>query len=294
MKAGAAIWTIGLIAGSVSCGYIGLDYTDQNVDVGGPNVGGSGGSDIGEAPPPRAEGGASALDRPKPSCFGPCQRVEDGLLLLYDFDEGDGVFVLDRSGHEPSLDLVIEDPERTRWVESGLELKEDTMLSSKIPASRLAEAIEENQELTLEAWVHPADPLQGGPSRFFTISRDAMSRNFTLGQDEGRFIARLRTSETNENGLPTLESTPVVSTRLSHVVFTHESNGDETIYLNGTVIARREQNGSIDDLSEDYHLAVGNEFTSDARPWHGTVYLIAVYGRALTEREVLRNAHSGK
>lgn len=297
MTDAANIVATGFLLLGVGCGYIGIGVTEQDdVADGASNAGGEDGQwDDGDTPPD-SEGAAPSADDvvPEPACAGSCERVQDDLLVLYDFNEGEGIYVLDKSGQEPSLDLVIEDPEKTRWLESGLELKADTRLSSKVPASRLAEAIEESQELTLEAWVHPADALQSGPARFFTVSADAMNRNFTLGQDKGHFMARLRTSESSENGLPALYSRPVVAERLSHVVFTHPLSGEEVLYLDGEVIGRREHSGEIDDWSDEFFLAVGNEFTDAGRAWHGKIYLIAVYGRALSAEEVIQNAHSAK
>jgi hypothetical protein len=49
-------------------------------------------------------------------------------------------------------------------------------------------------EITIEAWVMPADDIQDGPARIVSLSADTGNRNFTLGQTTDYYDARLRTT----------------------------------------------------------------------------------------------------
>ena len=60
----------------------------------------------------------------------------------------------------------------------------------------------------MEAWVTPAQEVQSGPARIVTLSQDHVNRNFTLGQEEDAYELRLRTTETSDNGLPSLIAGP--------------------------------------------------------------------------------------
>ncbi len=101
---------------------------------------------------------------------GPSQRVQDGLIALYEFSEGQGNLVHDSSGFGPPLDLVIADSSRTDWVPSGLRLRQTTKVASVEPATKLRDAVSASDEVTLEAWVDPDNLEQNGPARIVTLS----------------------------------------------------------------------------------------------------------------------------
>ncbi|MEJ6559460.1 MAG: hypothetical protein QNK61_12320, partial [Akkermansiaceae bacterium] len=90
----------------------------------------------------------------------------------------------------------------------GLALKKATLLRSKQPPRQLTAALKKSNALTLSAWITPAKIDQSGPARIFTISKDSVNRNLTLGQDGNKISVRLRTSGTSANGLPSLDSKP--------------------------------------------------------------------------------------
>jgi hypothetical protein len=81
------------------------------------------------------------------------------------------------------------------------------LISSTEPAVKISSAVRKSHEITVEAWVKPANTTQAGPARIVTISRDPGQRNFTLGQKGGAYEMRFRTSSTSRNGEPAL-STP--------------------------------------------------------------------------------------
>jgi len=66
--------------------------------------------------------------------------------------------------------------------------------------ARLLEACRASNALTIEATLTPANITQDGPARIVTFSSDPANRNFTLGQQQGKLILRLRTPPTGLNG----------------------------------------------------------------------------------------------
>ena len=76
-------------------------------------------------------------------------RVRDGLLVLYDFSEGEGTRVHDRSKAGPPLDLIIEQPEAVSWIENGLRVESAAVVVSADPAGRLVDAIKHSASVTI-------------------------------------------------------------------------------------------------------------------------------------------------
>ncbi|MEM7394590.1 MAG: LamG-like jellyroll fold domain-containing protein, partial [Verrucomicrobiota bacterium] len=154
-------------------------------------------------------------------------RVRGGLVAFYDFTAGEGTVVEDRSGVEPAIDLRIEDPGAVEWGRGALKVKAKTLIRTDKPPKRMLETLKKSGQLTVEAWVHPARLNQSGPARIVTLSRDTSNRNLTLGQDGETFDARLRTTKTGNNGVPSLQSAnQTVDTRPTHVVFTRSRSGE--------------------------------------------------------------------
>ncbi len=224
---------------------------------------------------------------------GPSDRVEDGLIALYEFTEGQGDLVRDTSGFGPPLDLVIADSSRTDWVPSGLRLSQRTTVASVGPATKLRDAVSASDEVTLEAWVDPADLDQNGPARVVTLSANSGNRNLTLGQGvynagSDRVEVRLRTSTSNSNGQPAT-ATPAGSlpAGLAHLLYTRAADGSTAIYVDGQLRATGQATGTLDNWG-DYRLALGNEFDA-FRSWLGTYLLVGFYDRALSPAEVTQN-----
>lgn len=215
-----------------------------------------------------------------------------GLQALYDFAGGSGSTVPDKAGAGTPLDLKIEKDSAVEWAPEGLRLKDSTVLAHAGAPRRLIEAIQRTEELSIEAWITPANLDQSGPARILTLSSGSSERNFTLGQEKGEYQVRLRAAGTNPNGLPALATgTGAASTRLTHLVYTRDRAGTATFYLDGAPVESTGLPGDFSNWSTDYKLAVGNE-TSGDRPWKGTLHLLAIYNRALSEAEVRNTGQS--
>jgi len=83
-----------------------------------------------------------------------------------------------------------------------------------------------------------------------------------------------------------------VKAELTHVVYTRDTSGRATIFLDGVQEATAEVPGNLSNWDGDYRLALSNELTRD-RHWLGELHLVAIYSRALSEQQVKRNFQAG-
>ncbi len=221
-----------------------------------------------------------------------------GALVLYEFEAGGGSVVSDTSGVEPRLDLFIENPAAVSWSGGGLSIDSATRAISATSADKVNDVIRTSNELTMEAWVTPQTVSQSGPARIVSISAGADLRNLTLGhglwgtQPQDLFDVRLRTTDTSVSGTPSLSSpSGSLAARLTHVVYTRDTSGLATIYVDGSAVVSRIVGGDTGNWA-DYVLVLGNEVGAD-RPWLGRYELVALYGRALTPAEIGQNYLAG-
>ena len=224
---------------------------------------------------------------------GQASRATAGLQVLYDFRAASGPLVKDRSGNGKPIDLRIKNPRAVRRSAGALEVRSPTVIQSDRSVGQLATVMRRAAAITVEAWVTPANTKQEGPARILTFSSNSTNRNFTLGQEGGRFDVRLRTSKTSKNGLPSVE-TPQRSLvpRLSHVVYTRDRGGRAKVFLNGTLVVEKKIAGELTNWDARFRLALADE-VSGGRPWLGTYHLVAIYSRDLSAAEVRQNFRAG-
>lgn len=221
------------------------------------------------------------------------ERTRSGLQVLYHFNEGEGHLVKDVSGIGEPVNLRINDPKAVLWGEGSLEIKGKTLIRSERSATRLSDAVRVSGKFTVEAWLKPAAGDQSGPARVVTLSPNGSQRNFTLGQDGARFDVRMRTTQTNDNGIPSTSSPDKnLTTDLTHVVYTRDRNGRTRLYLNGQLSVEKMLEGTTVNWDGSYRLALANEMSND-RPWLGTYHLVAVYNRDLLPHEVEQHFQAG-
>ena len=165
-----------------------------------------------------------------------------------------------------------------------------TAVSVDEAATKITNALQATDELTIEAWLQPDEADQEGPARILTLSGDPSNRNIMLGQgmwsgnDLDKYSLRLRTndSSTSDNGSPeTLSGANVVSTNLTHVVFTFDTAGNATVYRNGVQSSSGTIAGNLNNWDSSYPLMLGNETTLD-REWLGDLHFMAIYDKVLT------------
>ena len=126
-------------------------------------------------------------------------------VALYNFEEGRGDTIKDVSNAGKALNLKISNASAIKWLPyGGLRIDAPTLISSRDSASKVIKAVLKSHEMTIEAWIKPANVSQTGPARIVTVSSDPSQRNFTLGQKGGAYETRFRTTSTSRNGEPAL------------------------------------------------------------------------------------------
>ena len=229
----------------------------------------------------------------------PAESIRGGLQALYTFAEGSGTRVHDVSGSATPLHLTINDASAIRWIPGGLSVTAPGLIASDTSADALITAIQQRNELTIEAWIKPANSEQDGPARIVTLSADHYNRNVTLAQGlwgsqpGALYDVRLRTIATDMNGSPSLSSPDgSLEPDLTHVVYTRDAAGNVRLYLDGEEQARATVAGDLTNWDTGYRLALANELTGD-RPWLGEFHLLAIYNRALGSAEVGAHFEAG-
>ncbi len=214
------------------------------------------------------------------------EDLKNSLQVLYDFRSSQGNQVPDRSGKLPALDLQIEKMSQVKLRDGVLTIRGATKITSNIAAKRLVKAIQRTGAVTIEVWMQPKTLQQDGPARIVTLSRDSGARNFTLGQENASLQVRLRTSKTSMNGIPAVTSkSRILKEELTHVVYTRDSGGNVSIYVNGRLNQRERVLGDFSGWNDQYRLGIGNELSGD-RPWVGDLHWVAVYSRAWRPSDV--------
>ena len=219
-------------------------------------------------------------------------RVRSGALAIYDFDTVRVGEIRDLIPRSADSHLRIADSRSVRVLPGAVELLPGGLLRSRSRPAKLADMVRIGSELSLEAWIRPARADQDGPAAILALSNGSDQHNFLLGQDGGRFVARFRTSKTGRDGGPGL-STPDghADSELTHLVFTRDRTGRARLYLNGAMEVEGPIPGGVEDW-EKATLWFGGGPSSD-RPWSGTYFLAAIYGRDLSPEEVARNYRAG-
>ena len=75
-------------------------------------------------------------------------------------------------------------------------------------------------------------------------------------------------------------------------MYTRARDGLHHLYVDGIERASEERPGDFSSWDKDYRLALGDEFTRD-RPWQGELFLVAIFSRALSRDDALRNFRAG-
>jgi hypothetical protein len=224
-------------------------------------------------------------------------RVASGLQALYTFQEGSGGIINDVSNIGTPLDVTMEN-NNYHWEMERIDFNSPTRASNAANNSKIYTAVTASNELTVEAWVRPADNTQNGPARIVTMSTDWSSRNFTIGQEGGHFIGRIRTTTNgvNGDGIQQLTGGTVQANTLTHIVMTF-SGGVAKLYVNGVLEDTDNIGGNFSNWDANMDFGFGNEFGFAAdnteRDWQGDLDLVAIYSRELSLSEVSDNLSAG-
>ncbi|MEM7474072.1 MAG: DUF1592 domain-containing protein [Planctomycetota bacterium] len=221
-------------------------------------------------------------------------RVSKGIVALYDFNGQEEGWIRDRSGFGSPVDLRIGNRDAIRREAGKLIIRGNAKIVSNKPAQKISSAVVRSGEITVEAWLQPANTTQDGPARVLSLSSDSTHRNVTLGQDKTKWDVRLRSSSTSDNGIPSISTKErVANTELAHVACTRDRAGNVKIYVNGEQVTAGKTKGNLQNWNKTFRLTFGDE-VSGGRQWRGTMHLVAIFNRALSVKEVEQNFAAGE
>ena len=229
-------------------------------------------------------------------------RHETDQIALYEFKTGSGTTAFDTSGVQPALDLTLSG--NYEWFGGwGITIRsaDGQVANGKAQGSTAASAKINDQirmfnEFSIEAWVVPANVTQE-LARIVSYSSGDTARNFTLQQTLYNYDFRHRTSNTGLNGDPQL-STPdadeVLQATLQHVVATYSPVDGRKIYVNGQLVSDPDPiaPGTLVDWQDTFAFVLGNEASGD-QVWEGTLRMVAVHNRELTQPQIQQNFDVG-
>lgn len=233
-------------------------------------------------------------------------RFEDNIIALYEFKEGDGFIANDTSGVEPALNLTLSG--NVDWVggwgikigpsmtdpDTNVLLRNGKAQGSTADSVKLHDQIKATGEYSLEAWVVPNNVSQED-SRIITYSGSSDSRNVTLGQSLYNYEVLHRSSTTDQNTVfATADADERLQASLQHVVVTFAPGQGRKIYVNGQFTGDTDPSeaGNLTEWDNSFAFVLGNETDSNSL-WQGTIRMVAVHNRALTDAQVSQNFQVG-
>jgi len=222
-----------------------------------------------------------------------------GPIVLYTFVDAEEGDIPDVSDDGEPLDLVSDVADGTfSWgaLDDDAALAKSACLQSMDPATKINEAIRDSGQFTVEAWLSTDTLEQGGPARIVTLSEGtASTRNFTLGQQDGSYVVRLRLAPPGGEFAVTEYSTADGAVSLDaprqHVVVTYGmcptcGTASLRMVVDGETLLQESLTGDLRSWDPSLLLTLGNESTRD-RQWAGTLWKLAIYDRILTRDEIL-------
>lgn len=222
-------------------------------------------------------------------------RHEANQIALWEFKTGTGTVAFDTSGVEPALDLNFSGT--VDWFGGwGITLTDGKAQGSTTASKKLHDRIRASGAYSIEAWVVPANVTQE-MARIVSYSAGNDARDFTLQQSLYNYEFLNRSTETSLNGVPevsTPDAAEVLQASLQHVVATFSELDGRLIYVNGELVSEMDPvpGGSMVDWQDTFAFVLGSEVSGDG-PWAGTIRLVAIHDRVLTQEQVVQNFDVG-
>lgn len=221
-------------------------------------------------------------------------RVREGLIALYQFNEGSGEEFLDAAPTETPSDIILGDSLAARWLESAFRFELPSYAESK---GFLPQPID---GLTIETWVSPSELTADGwwgVACMLSVWSETAGWEISLGQgaEYGRSTggAFYVMSRLLSGGTQLIASAPAdAGDAPAHVLLAIERGRKARFYLNGKEVSHTRLDPAPKVSASDLKLSIGND-SSRTHPWLGTFHMVAIYGRALSGEEASRNFACG-
>lgn len=129
----------------------------------------------------------------------------------------------------------------------------------------------QSASLQVAVKIRTTNKLQSGPARIFTISKDPLERNLTLGQDGSDLVIRVRRPGSTANGMPAYKVGDVFSSVEWHRIVLLIRSDHLTLSINGNIrLSEPLPANTFSEWLAYYRVAFANELTYD-RPWSGEI-----------------------
>lgn len=214
----------------------------------------------------------------------------EGLALVWETGNGQSRLI---SPEDVGGPLSVDPRGRARYTVHQVMRLDGGFFIAPDAADPLLKHFKGGEELTLEVMAHSRLPDQRGPARILSFSSGIASRNFTLGQEEGEYVVRLRTPSTGENAhKPQITLGPVDVSRPQHLLVTYRP-GELVAYIDGEETVRTDAvKGGFENWAPQA-LLFGAE-ADGTRDWAGTMEGVAIYRRFMGAEEALANAREAR
>jgi Concanavalin A-like lectin/glucanases superfamily len=151
----------------------------------------------------------------------------------------------------------------------------------------LLDTCQKTNEFTIEAAITTGRADQSGPAPIIAFSSSPKSRNFILGQDHDSLILELNLKTAADAGKVTARLGKLTAGQLQHVVLTLSAS-KLNCYLDGKpIVLSAAARGDLSGWTEQ-PLVFGDEYSGGRHNWSGRLEGIAIFSRALTEEEAVR------
>ncbi len=215
-----------------------------------------------------------------------------GVVALYTFKEGSGSVVHDQITTGGALDLNISGTSGSySWSSMGLDIDSplQVFVQSAAPATKVINACNASNAMTIETWVVPQSPNQAflesdGPVRIAALTDGVLNQGGIYlgeGYNAGAFFdLGIHTMWASKNGVymeqgeqfttDPSDTSIVRGNEQEHIIVTRDSNGDVQMYVSNSTGAPvleipfggapvpNDKNGNLKLASDDY-LTVGND-----------------------------------
>jgi hypothetical protein len=214
-------------------------------------------------------------------------------VFLHRFDETSGATAYD--SESPQLNLTVGNPSNISWTSGSIQFNSQTKASSNAGPHKVHTRLMATNRLTVVGQVRFSNTTQTGPARIITLSTDTGNRNFTLGQQGQKFVARLRSTgggnPGDSNGMPEMLTGDVITSTTHNYAFAMVYNGStlrirwKNLNNGSTGSTSVSRSGTFANWNTSYRLIYGDEDSND-RPWLGRNYHTAAFDVALTDSEI--------
>ncbi len=229
------------------------------------------------------------------------QRHTVNQIALWEFKEGSGSpTAFDTSGVSPTIDLSVSGD--VSWVGGyGLQFNNQTQAfngraQATFQASqKLLNNIRTRGEYSIEAWVIPANVVQQNKN-IISYSGNVNERNFTIAQNEYHYQFYNRTTTSDSNGMPVLESAAEdLQASQQHIIMSYDPVNGRRMYINGALMPDVDNNdvgGLLTDWDPNHAFILANELGT-SNGWQGTIRMVAIHNRVLTDDQIQQNFKVG-